>query len=211
MAVLVSPRRMVVLFPWVAVVAACARSETAVVPTDFPPLRYDFLTPIPLNVAAVTTELRFAPGSSDLGRSDPVDPAQALLQMGQDRLQTLGSGGRAVFIVQDASLIRSQGSYIGSFAVELDVYASDGTRGGFAEARVLRTRPIDSAPLAATLYDMTKALMEAMNVEFEYQVRRSLRDWLIPMPAPGAVSAPDAASPALAPHVEQQPLPPPPS
>ena len=54
---------------------------------------------------------------------------------------------------------------------------------------------MDDTPLDAVLYQITKTLMDTMNVEFEYQVRRSLRDWLIAAPAP-----------APAP-VEQQPLP----
>jgi hypothetical protein len=43
------------------------------------------------------------------------------------------------------------------------------------------------------LYDMTKSLMDRMNVEFEYQVRRSLAGWLLPAGAPPAA-------------VQQQPL-----
>jgi hypothetical protein len=39
-----------------------------------------------------------------------------------------------------------------------------------------------------TLYDMTRQMMDAMNVELEYQIRRSLRDWLAPANvAPAAV------------------------
>ena len=78
-------------------------------------------------------------------------------------------------------------------AVELDIYTSANTRAGFAEARVSRTHSGDVDDLRATLYDMTKDMMDTMNVEFEFQLRRSLRDWLLP----------DSAVPI---PVQQQPL-----
>lgn len=189
------PRRAALLLPlWLAM---CARAERPAAPASFEPLRFDYLTPIGLNVASVEIEQRFVPGPADLGRDDPVQPVQALRQMAQDRLHALGPSGRAVFVILDASIVRGGGSYVGSLAAGLDLYASDNTRAGFAEARVARTRTIDDSPIGQTLYEMTKALMDAMNVEFEYQVRRSLRDWLVAAPA---------ASPA---PVEQQGLPPP--
>ena len=59
--------------------------------------------------------------------------------------------------------------------------------------RVIGTYTGDLDDLPGRLYDMTKTMMDRMNVEFEYQVRRSLGSWLL---AAGAVQAP----------VEQQPL-----
>jgi hypothetical protein len=123
-------------------------------------------------------------------------PVQALHNMAVDRLQALGSAGRAVFVIQEASLIRQRDSILGSFAVELDVYASDNTRAGFASARVSRTVTGDLDDLPSKLYDMTKDMMDTMNVEFEFQVRRSLRAWLL---AEGAVQAPVQEQPILPP------------
>ena len=54
----------------------------------------------------------------------------------------------------------------------------------------------DAADLPAALYDMTRAMMDDMNVELEFQIRRSLRDWL---------QDPTAAPPPA--PVEQQELP----
>jgi hypothetical protein len=51
----------------------------------------------------------------------------------------------------------------------------------------------DLDDLPSRLYDMTKDMMDRMNVEFEYQVRRSLGSWLLTAGAPQA-------------PVEQQPL-----
>ena len=110
-----------------------------------------------------------------------------------DRLQAFGTAGQAVFVIQEASLIRQRDTILGSFAVELDVYTSANTRAGFAQARVTRSYTGDVDDLPSTLYDMTKNMMDTMNVEFEFQVRRSLRAWLLPE---GAVQTP----------VQQQPL-----
>ena len=164
---------------------------------SFPPLRYGYLTPFRLNVAAIRIDQRFVPSgiAPDVSQLDPMPPAQALRNMAEDRLQALGSAGQAVFVIQDASLVRQGDTILGTFAVELDIYTSSDVRTAYAEARVSQTTTkIDD--LAATLYDLTKAMMDRMNVEFEYQVRRSLSAWLLPA---GALRTP----------VQQQPLTPP--
>jgi hypothetical protein len=182
-----------------ATVTACGgRREAPATAETFEPLHYDYLTPLRLNVASVEIEQRFVPGGGDAAALDPVSPADAIRQMAQDRLQALGTSGRAVLAINDASIIRRGGVYQGSLAIELDIYTSANTRAAFAEARVSATRPVTSGESTRrTLYELTKQLMDALNVELEYQVRRSLRDWL--------VEAPAAPAP-----VEQQTLPPPP-
>ena len=53
---------------------------------------------------------------------------------------------------------------------------------------------------AGAAYDMLKDMMDAMNVEFEYQVRRSLRDWIqetaTDAPAPPPVQQENLDAPA---------------
>ncbi len=176
-----------------AALAACSSAP----PRVYAPLRYDYLLPIRLNVASITVEDRFVPGGpGDLNSLDPAPLVPTLTAMAQDRLQAVGASGRAVFVIKDATLTRSAQGITGSMDVELDVYAGGGTRAAFAEARVLRTRTGDLGDMQQTLYDMTKQLMDAMNIEFEYQVRRSLHDWL-------------AAAPGVPSPVQQQALPPP--
>ncbi len=174
--------------------AACSQGG----PRVYAPLRYDYLNPLRLNVQSLTIEQRFVPaGDIDLTAQDPAPLVPTLKAMAQDRLQAVGSTGRAVFIIKDASMVRIRDGINGSIDVELDVYAGGGTRAGFAEARVSRSRTGNVDDLPAALYDMTRQLMDAMNVEFEFQVRRSLHDWLAPtndIPAP----------------VQEQALPPPP-
>jgi hypothetical protein len=183
-------RRSSLLLPWL--LAACGGGDSDRL---FPPLHYSYLTPLRLNVAAVRIEQRFVPSGvePDVSQLDPMPPVDALHNMAADRIQALGSSGQAAFIIQDASLVRQKDTIVGNMAVELDIYTSANTRAGFAEARVSRTHTGDVDDLRATLYDMTKDMMDTMNVEFEFQLRRSLRDWLLP----------DSAVPI---PVQQQPL-----
>ena len=149
--------------------------------TNFPALRYGFLTPMRLNVASVEVQTRYLPRSAaNVDQTAPVRPEDALRQMAEDRLVAAGSAGRAVFVIDDASIIRNGNALFGSFAVHLDLNG-DETRGtGYAEARVSRSISGLSrdADIGAALYDMTRQMMDDMNVELEFQIRRSLRDWL---------------------------------
>jgi hypothetical protein len=187
-------------------------------PASYALLRYNYLPVLKLKVAAISIQNDWQPGgdAEHLESLSPETPVAALRQMAQDRLGAYGTSGRAVFVIEDASLTRSNGELDGSFAVRLDVYSSDDTRSGFAEARVTQSMPAPSGhgeALRHALYDLTRSLMNSMNVEFEYQLRRSLGDWLVegsaapapiqaqPLPAPGTSStpAPAPAAPAPAP------------
>jgi hypothetical protein len=177
--------------------AACADSAP---PRSYPPLRYSYLPPLRLNVASVDIEQRYvASGEApDVSQSDPVRPVDALRAMGEDRLKAFGGAGRANLVINNASLTQSGDAITGAFAVQLEVFGADGAKAGFAEAQVTRTRSGETDDLPAVLYDLTKEMMDAMNVELEYQVRHSLAAWLVP----------ENAAPA---PVEQQPLAAPPA
>jgi len=149
-----------------------------------------------------------APGKRDRGFLAPTPPVDALRQMAEDRLVAAGNSGRAGFVIDDASIVQSRENYVATFAVHLDVATSDGTRKGHAEARVLRSRNIkddSSGGVRAELYDLVKQMMADMNVELEYQIRRSLHDYLQTAapaaPVPGRVEQQDLAppTPVLAP------------
>jgi hypothetical protein len=107
--------------------------------------------------------------------------------MAEDRLQALGSSGQAVFSILDASLVRHDDTITGHFAVELDLYTVPDVRAAFASANVSGKYEGNLDDLKGRLYDMTKEMMDRMNVEFEYQVRKVLGRWLL---APGAMRAP---------------------
>ncbi len=173
-------RRSALLLP--LVLAACGGEEERV----FEPLRYNYLPPIQLNVASIAVEQRFVPSGidPDVSSMDPVPPVEALKAMANDRLQAFGTSNKAVFAILDGSLVRLDDGVNGSMAVSLTIFDSSGTQLGFAEARVQSRRTGVSGNLAPVLYDMTKAMMADMNVEFEYQLRHNLKDYLTSPAAP---------------------------
>ena len=164
-------------------VAACGGDETR---RELPPLRYDYLKPLPLNVA--TIEVGRAPPPSPIEAQSPTPAGVAARQMALDRLIAGGTSGRAVFTIDEARVDRVPGGLQGVIAVHLDVITSESIRVGFAEARVTRTATVPD-DLRTALYDLTRQMLDDLNVEFEFQARRSLRDWLqdttvAPSPAP---------------------------
>lgn len=181
-------RRTCLLIP--LLLAACGGE-----PRSYPPLRYDYLPQIRLNVAQVDVQQNFVSSgvAPDVTPLDPVQPADVLRQMAEDRLKPFGPSGHAVLVIQNASLVQREDTITGTLAVRLDVYSSANTRAGYAEARVSRQHIGHIDDIHQTLYDMTRQMMDAMNVELEYQIKRSLRDWL-------------ATGTAPAPTVQQQPL-----
>jgi len=198
--------------------AAC--SDTPPPPTDFPPLVYDYLSKLRLTVATIDIDNAFArldtADPAHVEAMAPVQPAETLRRMAQDRLIPAGSSGHAVFVIEDASLMQMPGGFQGAMHVRLDVSTSDGAKGGFAEAQVSRTyttTDTSDAGTRAALYDLVKLMMRDMNVEFEYQVKHQLRDDLQPgdqiAPAPPPVQTQDLNTGAPVPPTDQtQPAPP---
>ena len=173
-------RRSALLLP--LVLAACGGEEERV----FEPLRYNYLPPIQLNVASIAVEQRFVPSGidPDVSSMDPVPPIEALKAMANDRLQAFGTSNKAVFAILDGSLVRQDDGVNGSMAVSLTIFDDNGIQLGFAEARVQSRRTGVSGNIRPVLYDMTKAMMSDMNVEFEYQIRHNLKDYLTSPAAP---------------------------
>ena len=185
------PRRIILLLP--LAVAACAGDAPL---PPMPPLRYDFLTPLQLNVA--TVDVGDAPPPSPVEAQSPASAGQALRQMAADRLVPAGSLGRAVFVIDQAQVTRLSNQLDGLLAVRLDVLTTEGTRVGFAEARVSRSATT-RGNLRVALYDLTRQMLDDMNIEFEFQVRRSLRAWLqdaTTAPAPAPVEQQELLAPA---------------
>jgi hypothetical protein len=180
--------------------ASCASNAP---PQQFDPLTYDYLTKLPLDVSSIDIDdWRPVQGGRHVEYLAPEPPAAALHRMAQDRLFAAGNGGRAHFIIEDASLTRGEDMYQGSFAVHLDVTAADGSPRGSVEARVVGTHPItdtDYNDVRTDLYDLTKRLMSSMNVELEFQINRSLRKDLQSTsptaPGPAPVETQDLGAP----------------
>ncbi len=172
-------RRFVLLLP--LAVAACGGEEPV-----YEPLRYNYLPPIQLNVASIAIEQRFVPSgvAPDVSNDDPVPPVEALKAMANDRLQAFGTANKAVFAITDAALTREGDVVIGSLAVSLIIQDDNGTQLGFAEARVQSRHSGSIDELRPVLYEMTTSMMNDMNIEFEYQIRHNLKDWLTTTAAP---------------------------
>lgn len=203
-----------------AFLAGCAGDSQ---PTKFAPLRYDYLSVLHLNAASLAIEdnTQQNPLPGDISSNAPTPPAQALRQMAQDRLAASGSSGTAKFVIDRASIFHSAGGVLsGQMAVHLVLLNSGGTQAARAEAHVSQTMHPDlskgDADSPANLYELTNDMMQRMNVEFEYQVRNTMKNWLVDaggtplgsaiqsqsLDAPGSksqtVAAPDVTAPAVA-------------
>lgn len=170
-------RRLVLLSPLLA--AACHAAPPPA-RTHFESLAYGYLKKLPLNVASIQVDNQAGATANDVAADSPVTPVQALTQMAHDRLEAAGSAGSAVMVIRDASILRRPDGLSGRLNVRLDILTGSGNPVAFAEARVARVMTGGTADLRAAAYDLTRQMMDDMNVEFEYQVRRSLRDYLLP-------------------------------
>lgn len=176
-------------------------------PVDYPPLRYDYLPKLRLNVASIDIDNAWRPSTVPDGLHveslAPTHPVDALKRMAQDRLLPVGGNGHAVLTIENASLIQRMGQYEGAFAVRLDLSNTNAgsTVSGEAKASVDFTRTIvEDSPSAAraALYDVVKEMMRKMNAELEIQIRQSL--------APFVPASAEVPAPAVQP-VQAQPLP----
>lgn len=176
-------------------------------PQVFAPLDYGYLTKLRLNVAGITIEDARPPdtggGAPHAESLSPVTPYDGLKTLAAERLVASGNAGQGHFVIEDASIVEGPGRLDGALAVRLDVETSGGTKSGFAEAKVVRTQaggPADPDGGRNAAYQLTKSMLDDMNVELEFQIRHSLHDYL---------QSTSGALPASTP-VQSQDLPPPP-
>ena len=172
---------------------ACATRDDP--PAVYAKPSYDYLTKLQLNVASIDIDDSLPPNSDprDLSSRAPTPPVEALRQMAQDRILANGTSGHAVFVIDSASIVQVRDRYEGKMTVHLDVTSGDGNSSGYAEARVTRTAGFEKdTPNAvrANLNTLVSQMMESMNVEFEYQVRRSLRSFMQTKPNTAPAPAP---------------------
>lgn len=201
--------------------AACAGGAEPDAP--LPPLvtGYRHLTPLRLNVAELEL-VDPAPAALRVDEPVPFRPEREMLRMAQDRLSAMGTEGRARFLVQRAEFRRErlagQGGVAGLFAgepgerlsarlqVRLEILSGEGNRAGFVEAEARRSRTLPDGTSATArrrgAEEMLRQAMDELNVEFEFQLRRTLRAWLVqagaaaPVPiGPGGIEREDLARP----------------
>lgn len=184
-------------------------------PLSFPPLNYSYLPPITLKVARIDVRDEYLPGpeAAQLISNDPEAPALALESMARSRLVADGSPGSATFVIRRASLHEVGGMLEGAMDVQVNISTSNGQRVAFAQASVSRSETApppnaSQAVLRTALYNLTKDLMTNMNVQFQYQIQKSLPDWLAFAPAAGTGfgGAPMMAPPVSNSRIQAQPL-----
>ncbi len=199
-------RRSLLMLPPVLAAAAeasCARPEPPAPP--LPPMSWTHLTPLPLDVAALEVVPSAPPAPpGDIGPLLSPSPAEAVRGMGRDRLSALGGSGQAVFLVTAASVVREPGGALRcSLGCRLDIAGRGGGEDdgpAFAEAATQRgVSGADAArPRAADL--LLRRAMEDLNVEFEFQLRRNLRRWLVTAAPAGAAVPPPVSREELPPR-----------
>lgn len=183
---------------------ACSHDE----PKTFAPLTYDYLTPIFFNVGQIdvqnVTENQKYP--RDVTNLSPILPAVALQNMANTRFQARGSSGKAVFVINRASL-QEQGhnGIYGQMDATLDIYNNNNKKVASVQSSVNHTYDIDSSKGAASskanLYEATQKLMQDMNVELEFQIRKHLSNWIVDAtgtPISGGVQTEDLGKPGEA-------------
>lgn len=193
-------RRALLLLP--AGLGACSAPAPVL---EGPPIGYAFLPRLRLDVAEIVLDERTPnPGPNDVGRELTPSAAEAVRIMGRDRLEAAGRENRARFLVTRAEILRTRLPARGFFgadpgerldcrvAARLEIEAPDGRRLGFAEAEASRSRSID-ATRQGRLVVAESLLRQAvfdLNAEFEFQVRRALRPYLVEGAGTGAPPPP---------------------
>jgi hypothetical protein len=184
-------RRAFLLLP----VSLAACGSTPLPQPEGPPIGYTHLTQIRLDVTRVDIEDRMPmPGPNDVGRTLQPSAAEAVRIMGRDRLAAFGTENRARFGVTRAQIIRTRNTPgTGLFASDpgeqlecqltarVDILDGNDRRLGFAEASATRSRAVDStaAGRRTGAESLLRLTMFDLNTEFEFQIRRALRPYIV--------------------------------
>jgi len=161
---------------------------------------YAWLTPLRLNVADLEVQEQLVEARVD--PPAPLLPSTEVARMGRDRIIPSGTAGRARFVVEAASLTRSGDTLSVVLRARVEVLDQD-RRVAFAQAEARRGLSgigSGNAARARAAEETVARAMEDLNVEFELQVRRNLREWLldttpvaptVPLDAPGGIQRQD--------------------
>lgn len=186
--------------------AGCGSSPP---PVSFTPLDYSYLRPITFKVATLNIVNNYSPGQDEaqLNAYNPAPPGATLMAMLNQRMQPSGQPGSGTITVQTASITESGGSLNGQMTVDVNLTSADGRSTGFAEASVSASQPApdgdpDSNAVKQALYNMTKQLMTAINVQLPYQITHNISSW-VAWTTPQANAALAAPGTGMAPGVIQ--------
>jgi hypothetical protein len=193
---LLTKRRAFLALP---LLAACAHEQPAGPFVPPGPPSYGHLTPLRLKVGTLEIQEGGSGTAFLVAESAPLQPADVMLRMAQDRLSAAGGPGKARFLIQTASLTREGGASGGVFSpasetfrcvmrCQVEIISSEEAilATTSAEATRVATGSVRDAGERGALADRAVKLAgQDLNVEFEYQLRRHLRAWLQLVAAPG--------------------------
>jgi hypothetical protein len=171
-------------------------------PESFAPLNYSYLTPITFKVATLNVVNAYVPGADEatLNADNPAPPGATLMTMLNQRMQPSGQPGTGTITVQVASITEAGGTLSGQMTVDINLASADGRSTGFAEASVSASAaaPSDDDPssndMRTALYQLTKQLMDAINVQLPYSIAHNIPTWVdwTTQPAGAGALAPGA-------------------
>jgi len=187
-------RRALLLAAPALALAACA-GDAPPPRVEGPPIGYDYLPRLRLDVADILFEDRAPlPGPRDIGRELRPTAAEAVQRMGRDRLAAAGGQGAARFSVTRAAILPERAAargglfagdpgerLSGEFACRLEILDANGRAVAFSEATTSRTRTAEANPAArrAAAESLLRLAVFDLNAEFEFQLRRNLRPYLV--------------------------------
>ncbi|MXV45265.1 hypothetical protein GS501_09500 [Saccharibacter sp. 17.LH.SD] len=157
--------------------SGCGSHET---PETFQASDYSYLPVLNLNVSRIETNNIVAQDDDSLVAKSPISPAQSLTLMAQQRLHPTGRSGIAHFVINHMSITKgSHHTLNATYKVALTLDDPQSRHHGSITAMVTRhdQNPEDTS-LKHNLYELNQHMMDDMNVELEYQIRRNLADWL---------------------------------
>ncbi|GBQ07414.1 hypothetical protein [Saccharibacter floricola] len=147
----------------------------------FPTPSYSYLPIFHLNVGQIDISNRVTFDKHDIAAQSPTSPVTNLERMAQDRLKTTGVTGNAHFTVLKADITKTHGwrQLSGTFSVQLTLDDPAQQHHGQIIATVHQSRSFSSKTSHQNnLYTLNQALMDDMNVELEYQLRKHCSEWL---------------------------------
>ncbi len=193
---LLTKRRAFLALP---LLAACAHEQPAGPFVPPGPPSYGHLTPLRLKVGTLEIQEGGSGTAFLVDQSAPLQPADVMRRLAQDRLSAAGGPGKARFLIQTASLTREGGASGGVFSpasetfrcvmrCQVEIISSEEAilATTSAEATRVATGSVrDAGERGALAERAVKLAGQDLNVEFEYQLRRHLRAWLQLVAAPG--------------------------
>lgn len=174
--------------------------ETTVQKPAYPQISFAHLPQIPVNVARVEVENRYASPASapNVEHLFPVSPAASALNWGRDRLKPVGASGVARVVLKRASVVevplqRTTGlkgafttdqseRYDAVIAMGIEMLDENGNVRATAEATTKRSRTVPENlsinEREKIWFEMTENLLSDLNTALESQLREHMGAWI---------------------------------